>query len=200
MIGAAALKDYRQLMAGARDPADVVTQAFGGVLARYRIRGLETPVLARLVRQYFPGVDDVWTDALCSGDQGGRCTGLCPEEFDDLLMLLREHRSDDSEETEWLARAVATACLGDNHLWQDMGLPNRNALSELLRRYFTTLYLMNTGNMKWKKFFYKKLCERAEVIVCKAPSCSMCSEYANCFSSEGGGAESLIPTTPEPSI
>lgn len=190
MMGAATFMDYRQLMAGARDPADAVTQAFGGVLARFRIRGLEAPVLARLLSRYFPDADEVWVNVPSADDQAG-CSALCAEEFEDLLMLLRAHRSEDSEETEWLAHAIATACLGDNHLWQDMGLPNRETLSELLKRYFTTLCIRNKGNMKWKKFFYKQLCERAEVFVCKAPSCSVCSDYVHCFGPEEGGAETV---------
>ncbi len=100
--------------------------------------------------------------------------------------LLLGHRSDDSEETAWLARAVATACLGENHLWQDMGLQNRDAMSALLRRHFTALFAKNTASMKWKKFFYKQLCDRAEVQVCRAPSCSVCTDYAQCFGSEKG--------------
>lgn len=107
-------------------------------------------------------------------------------EYEDLLALLREHRRDDSEECESLARTIASACAGQNHLWEDMGLPNRATLSGLLRRHFTTLYYKNTGNLRWKKFFYKRLCDRAEAPVCKAPSCGECSDYVNCF---GDGEE-----------
>ncbi len=188
MSGAAGI-DYRELMAGARDPADVATQALGGVLARFRIRGLDALVLTRLLSRYFPGADMERVGATGSADNEAGCSALCADEFDDLLALLRAHRCDDSEETEWLARAVATACLGDNHLWQDLRLPNRAALSELLGRYFPALSAKNTGNMKWKKFFYKQLCERAEVFVCKAPSCGACSDYFQCFGPEEGGTE-----------
>jgi nitrogen fixation protein NifQ len=38
--------------------------------------------------------------------------------------------------------------------------------------------------MKWKKFFYKQLCDRAEVKMCPAPSCQVCNDYQNCFGSE----------------
>jgi nitrogen fixation protein NifQ len=106
---------------------------------------------------------------------------LPPEEFADLLALLLEHRRDDSDETKQLAYAMVTACSGSDHLWQDMNLPDREALSQLIRHHFTTLFYKNTGNMKWKKFFYKQLCDRAEVKLCKAPSCSACSDYAKCF-------------------
>jgi nitrogen fixation protein NifQ len=65
-----------------------------------------------------------------------------------------------------------------------MGLPSRAVLSQLMRHYFTTLYYRNSANLKWKKFFYKQLCDRAEVRVCKAPSCGVCSDYAACFGPE----------------
>jgi len=109
---------------------------------------------------------------------------LPADEFDDLYALLMAHCRENNEENHWLACTIATACHGCNHLWQDMGLPSRDILSELLRRYFTTLYDRNTGNMKWKKFFYKQLCEKAEVKLCKAPSCQVCTDYAACFGTE----------------
>jgi nitrogen fixation protein NifQ len=176
---AATTVEYQRLMSAASDPADIATLAFGGVLARFQIRGLDTAALARLFRRYFPG-----TDPVAGAGVGAVCNALSVEEFEDLLALLREHRRDGSEETEWLSRAVASACAGGNHLWEDMGLPDRDTLSRLVRRYFPTLYYKNTGNLRWKKFFYRQLCDRAEVRLCKAPSCGVCSDYASCFSGE----------------
>ena len=177
MSAAADSVEYQRLMAAASDPTDLATLALGGVLARFQIRGLDGSTLTKLFRRYFPGTPD-------AGGGGVVCRALETEEFEDLLSLLREHRRDDSEETEWLARAVASACAGENHLWEDMGLPNRETLSQLMRRYFTTLYYKNTANLRWKKFFYKQLCDRAEVRLCKAPSCAVCSDYALCFGPE----------------
>lgn len=175
-MGAAAF-DHQRLMAGAADPFDALTQAFGGVLALFGIRGLSAPALNRLLSRYFPGAADAG------------CPAPRTDEIEDMLLaLLLAHRSDEREETEWLACALASACLGDNHLWQDMGLPNREALSSLLRRHFTTLYNKNSGNMKWKKFLYKQLCEQTEIVVCKVPSCRVCTDYAICFGPEEGDA------------
>jgi nitrogen fixation protein NifQ len=173
--------NYGRLMAAARDPADIATLAFGGVLARFCIQGLDAAALARLFGRYFPGARQLPANSPTAADAGVACTALSVEEFADLLELLREHRRDDSEETEWLAHAIASACAGENHLWEDMGLPDRDTLSRLIKRYFTTLYYKNTGNLKWKKFFYRQLCDRAEVRLCKAPSCGVCSDYAQCF-------------------
>ena len=74
--------------------------------------------------------------------------------------------------------------MGDNHLWQDMGLSSRAALSELMNAWFPTLAAKNTGDMKWKKFFYKQLCERADIFICKAPTCGACIDYDKCFGPE----------------
>lgn len=106
------------------------------------------------------------------------------EEFDDLAALLLDHASRDSEEVRLLARIIAHACMGQNHLWQDLGLPNRQALNELLRNHFGPLHVKNVGNMRWKKFFYRQLCERAGVLICKSPSCGVCCDYAECFGPE----------------
>lgn len=112
------------------------------------------------------------------------------DELEDLIGLLVEHGCDASDETREVAVFVATACMGDNHLWQDMGLPNRGALSELMRTRFPALAAKNTEDMKWKKFFYKQLCERADIFICKSPSCGVCVDYDRCFGPEDA--------TPEP--
>lgn len=169
----AGLSRYRRLMVAARDPLDIATLALGGVMARFRIQGLDAAALTRLYGRYFPG------SSVC--ETGTVWSARGDAEFEDLLALLRDHRRDDNEETEWVARAVASACAGENHLWEDMGLPDRATLSQLIRRYFTTLYYKNSDNLKWKKFFYKQLCHRAEVSLCKAPSCSLCSDFVQCF-------------------
>ncbi len=105
-------------------------------------------------------------------------------EFDDLLKLLLDGATHPDEETAWMARGMAVACLGKNHLWQDMGLPHRMALSELVKSYFRPLHDKNTANMKWKKFFYKQICEREGFYLCKSPSCDACVDYAKCFDPE----------------
>ena len=112
------------------------------------------------------------------------CAALRCDEYQDLLALLLEYRRDDGDGTAWVAGTVAAACMGDNHLWQDLGLANRQELSGLLQTHFPLLYAKNTGNMKWKKFFYKQLCERADVNACRAPSCAVCDDYARCFAAE----------------
>ena len=103
------------------------------------------------------------------------------DEYDDLVALLLAHRVDESDTGVWLTHAIATAALRNNHLWQDLGLPNRAVLSRLMRENFPALAARNVGDMKWKKFFYRQLCEQAEVLICKSPNCAVCSDYSLCF-------------------
>ena len=176
--------DQQQLLSAARDPHDAATRAFSGVLSRFPLIGLEAPELMRLLSRYFPAAGPTATAAQTLLTQEGACSSIPPEEFDDLLELFREHRRDDSEETGWLAHTIASACAGQNHLWEDMAMPNREALSQLIKKHFPTLYFKNTANLRWKKFFYKLLCDRAQAQICKAPSCGVCSDYAKCFGPE----------------
>lgn len=83
-----------------------------------------------------------------------------------------------------IAEAVALACLGDNHLWQDLRLASRAELSALMRRWFPGLVARNHADMKWKKFLYRQLCEREQILICKSPSCAVCTDYGACFGPE----------------
>ena len=106
------------------------------------------------------------------------------EEFGDLVALLFEHAAHRNQDAYLIARIVARACMGPNHLWQDLGLPNRQALNHLMRDCFPALHAKNTSNMRWKKFFYRHLCERADIPVCQSPTCTMCCDYSDCFGEE----------------
>jgi len=109
------------------------------------------------------------------------------DEVTDLLNLLREHAdpaAGSAADMEAVAWALACASLGDQHLWQDLRLASRAELTQLIAHWFPLLAARNTGNMKWKKFFYKQLCLREGLTLCKAPSCGVCSDYALCFGAE----------------
>ncbi|WP_235839875.1 nitrogen fixation protein NifQ [Derxia lacustris] len=103
------------------------------------------------------------------------------EEYADLLELLLDAVVLPGEGGAALARWLAYSCMGEGHLWEDLGLPERPELTRLMADCFPRLRAANSQDMRWKKFFYKQLCDRAEVSVCRAPSCSVCSEYSVCF-------------------
>ncbi|MGX2031584.1 MULTISPECIES: nitrogen fixation protein NifQ [Methylocaldum] len=185
---------YDPLMGYARDPQDSVTRTFVSAIemARSSSRltgraafGLDADEFEGLLDRYFPGAASIYlTPALKASLAGTKTRRIETDEFEDLVALLLEHRGDDSRESRWLAYAIAACCMGDDHLWQDMGLPDRKALSDLLARRFPVLFARNTGGMRWKKFFYKQLCERDGAFVCRSPSCAECVEYSNCFGPE----------------
>lgn len=188
---------YEWLMSHAKNPADNLTRAFAGAihsschnqgLKTHAILGLEEGCFASLMESHFPGAMQNAGLHLPHGAAVPGCEAMRGEEFGDLLDLLLEHRGSPDKESEWLAFAIATACMDNDHLYQDMGLPNRQILSGLLEEYFPSLFARNTGNMKWKKFFYKQLCDRSGVNACRAPSCAVCADYLKCFGPEEGPA------------
>lgn len=128
----------------------------------------------------------------CYGGHGEPQATPREQENADLRQLFLDHRGGAGEEEEWFARLIATACMGDDHLWQDLGFTGRDDLSDLLRRHFPDLHAKNGGNMKWKKFFYKQLCDQAEVSLCQAPSCSVCNDYGKCFGPEDAAGWNML--------
>lgn len=108
--------------------------------------------------------------------------GMRDDERVELVDLLEEYRS--AEVAPELSLIIATGCLGGDHLWRDLGLPDRGALSELMQHAYPELKALNDRDMKWKRFFYKQLCERGGGYVCRAPSCDQCSAYSDCFGPE----------------
>ena len=129
-------------------------------------------------------LQEYFADLACTNGEAGGTHPDAYDEFDEIVELLLEHRAGPGEHERWLAYAIATAAMGENHLWQDMGLPSRKVLSALMTTYFPTLAAKNRGDMKWKKFFYRQLCERAGVPICKSPHCADCCDFRVCFGPE----------------
>jgi nitrogen fixation protein NifQ len=109
------------------------------------------------------------------------------DEVQDLVALLLDHVDPGAgsvAQQRAMAETVAVACLGDDHLWQDLQLASRAELSTLMGRWFPGLVARNDRDMKWKKFLYKQLCEREAIFICKSPSCATCTDHAVCFGPE----------------
>lgn len=140
--------------------------------------GLETSDFRLLMNRHFP------TFALPARLARAPDLGDRSQEWHELYDLLMEYRAGNDDSEAWMALIVATACMGGDHLWQDLGLWSRADLSRLMAGNFPGLTALNNRDMKWKKFLYKQLCDRAGVYVCRSPSCEVCADYANCFSSE----------------
>jgi nitrogen fixation protein NifQ len=141
--------------------------------------GLFGPDYVTLVGRHFPGaVPPAPADRPPFDPEG------MPER-DDLRALLRDYVAGRDDSERWVVEIVVVACMGGDHLWQDLGLWNRADLSQLMNENFPALAAKNDRDMKWKKFLYRQICEREGIHVCPAPACQVCVDYAKCFGSEG---------------
>ncbi|RLM22868.1 nitrogen fixation protein NifQ [Brenneria alni] len=104
------------------------------------------------------------------------------QECEQLARWLLQYMAEDAAPMHGL---IASASMGFNHLWQDLGLASRAELRELMTTCFEPLIGMNVKNMRWKKFFYRQICLAQEgELICRSPSCESCSEIDFCFSPE----------------
>ncbi|ARE41297.1 Nitrogenase FeMo-cofactor synthesis molybdenum delivery protein NifQ [Rhodovulum sp. P5] len=182
---------YGWLMAGANrdvDPFD--THIVASILALAIEEGGALPdrcgltqsAIADMAGQYFPSR----AAALADMAAGGRHTPEIEEES--VRGLLLSHASGQNPLETPLAAMVARRAVEPNHLWQDLGLRNRDELSDLLDRHFGPLARQNSDGMKWKRFFYRKLCEAEGFVLCTTPVCTDCSDFDMCFGEETGEA------------
>lgn len=142
--------------------------------------GLAGDELAALVTEYFPCARDRLT-AWCKPADCG--------EDDEIAMvrdLLLQQRSSEGDTGRWLAAMIARRAMESNHLWEDLGLRERGELSRMLSRHFGPLAARNTGNMRWKRFFYRMLCEDDGFVMCTTPVCTQCNDFDLCFGEESG--------------
>jgi nitrogen fixation protein NifQ len=147
--------------------------------------GLAPGDLAQLITQWFPNA----IPAVAASPLKDRLVD--DDEVAMLRDLLLAYRSTKGDTGRWLAAMVARRAMEPNHLWEDLGLRDRSELTRLLTRHFAPLAARNTNNMRWKRFFYRTLCEEEGLIMCKAPVCSACSDFGFCFGDESG--ESRLP-------
>ncbi|MER9260538.1 nitrogen fixation protein NifQ [Mesorhizobium sp. M0619] len=110
-----------------------------------------------------------------------------PDLEEELLRgLLLAHARPDHKASARFAKIIARRAMRNDHLWQDLGLFSRSDLGRLLASHFPTLAAGNTQNMKWKKYFYRKLCEAEGFSLCSAPNCLECNDVESCFGPEEG--------------
>lgn len=102
-------------------------------------------------------------------------------ELEELEKLLVESLEPSIAFGNEMVTVLASACLGSQHLWRDLGMPERPRLTALFRDYFPLLHAKNVNNMRWKRFMYRQLCENGGDYVCRSPSCEECASYSECF-------------------
>lgn len=141
-------------------------------------KAINDPELLRMEIEWYK---DDWTlirerASLCS-----ELFAMKEDERKELIALLYSYRNKQDPSSEEMATVIATACLAKFHLWESLGLQERAQLGELIKHNFPALHARNTENMRWKRFFYRQLCEQDGDYICRAPSCEECKSYAECF-------------------
>lgn len=142
--------------------------------------GLGREQLQRLVAVWAPEAR-LLIDLESEGEQAA-----FDDEEDQIRQLLDRYRGDDSEETGWIGAILTKRSMSPRHLWQDLGLAAREDLGRLMSERFPELAARNVNHMKWKKFFYRSLCELEGFVLCAAPTCRECGDFHDCFGDEGG--------------
>jgi nitrogen fixation protein NifQ len=181
------LTGWRPADAAIDDDDDFDTHVFGSLIAvaaseggfAHEHVGLSGSEFRRLLDRRFPGTRALF----CVRDLDRR------SDDDEVAMvrdLLLQNRSADSDESEWLAAMIARRAIEPNHLWEDLGLRDRTELTRLLNRHFAPLASRNTNNMRWKRFFYRMMCEDDGFVMCSTPVCTACSDFDRCFGEETG--------------
>lgn len=152
----------------------------GGSLAR-RV-GIGGTALGVLLMLHVP-------DHPVLGPDDYRAADECEEQA--WVRELLERNVSGGNNSRGLAAMVARRALEADHLWEDLGLPNRAALSKLMQRHFEPLAARNAGaQMRWKRFFYRQLCEEEGLSHCTSPTCSNCPDVPRCFAPDS--AEAVI--------
>jgi nitrogen fixation protein NifQ len=146
--------------------------------------GLAEHEFSALLAQRFPLIEVGVTVRLSRSDL------IEDDEREMVRDLLLAQRSTEGDVGRWLAAMIARRAMEPNHLWEDLGLRERAELSRLLTRHFAPLAARNTRNMRWKRFFYRMLCEDDGFVMCTTPVCTQCNDFDLCFGEETG--ESLM--------
>jgi len=143
--------------------------------------GLDDSDLVSILAAYFPDVDH---SLLLQSPESTK--ELPPLYNSEVLAILLSHvpvepGNRNLHRSVWLAHILAARAALPGHLWIAMGLFERPQLTAAIRRYLPSLAVANHQNMRWKRYLYKQVCERNGGVMCKAPNCGVCSDYALCF-------------------
>ena len=141
--------------------------------------GLTSAELDVLQYTYFPQ----W-DPAAATDWINPETEPLPEINSDVRHLLLSHVPPETVHpptSRWLAQILAARAAQPGHLWIAMGLFKRPQLSAAIRRHLPSMFAANNQNMRWKRFFFKQVCDLNGGTLCRTPNCGECSDYALCF-------------------
>lgn len=151
----------------------------GGLACRIGIGGTALGVLLML---YVPGHPVLTPDDYAQNDESAE-QGWVRD-------LLLAHAEPGCDASRVLAFVIARRAMEGGHLWEDLGLSDRPMLTSIMRQFFPELAARNVDNMRWKRFFFRQLCEAEGLAHCTSPTCCTCPDVDLCF--EADSAEALI--------
>jgi len=85
--------------------------------------------------------------------------------------------SANSDEGLVMASKIAEKSTLENHLYEDLGLKSREAMSAMMARNYKNLSDKKPKHIRWKKFLYDSIGE-------VAPACLSCGDKDSCFTCE----------------
>ncbi len=145
--------------------------------------GLKDHELARIISDYFPQADP---SLLKKNTESTTAPPL--EGNNEVLAILLSHVPKPFCKNHstglMLAHILATRAVLPGHLWVAMGLFERSQLTKAIQRHLPSLAAANHQNMRWKRYLFKQVCESNGGVMCKAPNCGECSDYATCFADD----------------
>jgi len=145
--------------------------------------GLSHPQLAGLLARQFPRLPAADVAALVPT----AAMALLPSAHATFVGTLHARLMDDAnpaadrDDADCLASIIAHACLRPDHLWRDLGLDGRDAVSAMLDRYFPALAARNVAHLRWKKFLAQEVAASLDVPPGPAPGCPGCEDFGVCF-------------------
>lgn len=139
--------------------------------------GLAVEEFSQLLETVFPAIDPA--------EVLGRGATQSAPPADDLRTLLCSYLPKNATLlAPFLAVTLAARAGCPGHLWVATGLQERPQLTAAIGRHLPALLAANDKNMRWKRFFFKQLCNNSGGMMCKTPDCGVCSDYALCFAPE----------------
>lgn len=152
----------------------------------------DTALVDRVVR-HVRAAQDAGTLPVLSGTSGTADeTGLLRP----LHALIWASRADADPTWDALADALACACFGAHHLWQDLGASGRDEVSRLMRLAFPTLHDSNRLDLRWKRHLFLVLGEQLGRTDLRPPKCDGCDHHLGCFGTPNVTTIPLRSSTP----
>ena len=179
----------QSLLAGAADADSPDAHLFGALVAARACRnelallGLSPAQLSGLLARQFPHLRPADASALVSiGTITPLPSSHAPFVATLHTLLMRDaHPAVAHDDADCVAAIIAHACLRPDHLWRDLGLAGRDAVSAMLDRYFPALAARNVANLRWKKFLAREVAVSLGQPPGPAPGCPGCEDFGFCF-------------------